>query len=110
MRIANKPASTVINVQPATHTKLQDIAQSQHRSMEDVVADLVDRYERELFWARAKEAVERLRADPAAWADYQREIAFFSGGSMDGLEQEEPYFTPEEEAAIRAEYARSQSR
>jgi hypothetical protein len=35
----------------------------------------------------------RLRADPVAWKEYQDEAKLFEGGSMDGLEHEEPYDT-----------------
>ena len=78
--------------------------------MGEIVTDLVARYERDRFWTRVNESVERLRADPVAWKDYQDEIAFFEGGSMDGLEREEPYFTPEEEQEIRDNHARTQGR
>jgi hypothetical protein len=33
---------------------------------------------------------ERLRADPEAWAEYQREIALWDALSSDGLEDEPP--------------------
>jgi predicted DNA-binding protein len=103
-------AATVVKVKQETHARLQEIAKEQQRSMGDVVTELVERYEKEQFWKQVNEAVERLREDPVAWQDYQDEIAFFEGGSMDGLENEEPYYTPEEEEAIRAEAARTESR
>ena len=37
-----------------------------------------------------------LRADPVAWQEYQDEIRLLEGGSMDGLEAEEPYYTAAE--------------
>lgn len=43
-----------------------------------------------------------LNADPMAWQDYQNEIALLEGGSMDGLEDEPPYFSAEELEEIRA--------
>lgn len=49
----------------------------------------------------------RLRGDPVAWKDYQDEIAMWDSLAGDGLEDEAPYYTPEEEAAIEAEYART---
>jgi hypothetical protein len=102
--------SAMVKLKPATHAKLQEIAKKQHRPMGDVITELIERYEREKFWEEVHTSVERLRSDPVAWKDYQDEIAFFEGGSMDGLENEEPYFTPEEEAEIRANHARAQGR
>lgn len=55
-------------------------------------------------------SVETVRADPVAWEDYQDEIRFFEGGSMDGLEDEEPYYSPEEEDALRARRDRTECR
>ena len=59
------------------------------------------------FWERAAASVERLKADPEAWQDYLDEIAAWDTLAGDGLENEDPYYTPEEEAAIEAEYART---
>lgn len=54
----------------------------------------------EQFWREMREGYERLRADPAAWADYQAEAAVFEGGSLDGLENEAPYYSADEAAEI----------
>ena len=102
-------ASTV-RVDPKLHSRLREIAEAERRPIGQVIEDAIDRYERGKFWRDVNDSVERLRADPAAWQAYRDEIALFEGGSMDGLEDEEPYYTPEEEAAIRAEHARTQGR
>lgn len=52
-------------------------------------------------------SVVKLKADPVAWKDYQNEIALWDTLSGDGLVNEEPYYTPEEEAEIEAEYSRT---
>jgi hypothetical protein len=59
------------------------------------------------FWERAAATVERLKADPEAWQGYLDEIAEWDALAGDGLENEEPYYTPEEEAEIEAEYPRT---
>jgi len=102
--------SAVVKLKPATHAKLQEIAKEQHRPMGDVITELIERYEREQYWKGVHEDYERLRSDPVAWQDYVDEVRSLEGGSMDGLQNEEPYFTAEEEAAIRAEHARTQGR
>lgn len=102
-------ASTV-RVDDKLHARLRDIAHAENRPIGQVIEDAVAHYEREKFWQGVHDSVERLRADPVAWKEYQDEAALFEGGAMDGLEDEEPYYTPEEEEAIRAEHARAQSR
>jgi hypothetical protein len=103
-------ASTV-RVDDDLHAKLVALAAEEHRPIGQVIEDAIERYRREKFWKGVNEDLERLRADPEAWNDYQDEIALLEGGSMDGLENEPPYFTPEEEEEIRARAgARAQGR
>ena len=103
MSAQRKPTYPVVKISPASHAKLQALAANENRPMGEIVNELIDRYEREAFWRAVNASVERLRADPVAWQEYKAEIALLEGGSMDGLEDEEPYFTPEEVEAIRAE-------
>ena len=48
-----------------------------------------------------QEDYARLRANPDAWRDYQEEIAAWDSLIGDGLADEPPYLSPEEEQAIR---------
>ena len=100
-------ATRIIHVDEKVHNALRKMSESESRPIGQIVGDLVDRYEKEQFWKGIQEDYARLRADPVAWKDYQDEVALFEGGSMDGLEDEPPYYTPEEEEEIRA-YAKSQ--
>lgn len=100
-------ATTVVRIEAETHATLRAWSEAQNKSIGQIVADLVNQREREEFWRRMREDYERLRAVPAMSKDYQDEVALLEGGSMDGLEREEPYYSPEEEEAIRA-HARSQ--
>lgn len=110
MSAMERSTVAVVKIKTSTHAKLQEIARAQHRPMGEIVTDLVERYEREQFWRGVTEDLERLRSDPAAWKNYQDEIALLEGGSMDGLDDEPPYFTPEQEEEIRAKHARTQNR
>lgn len=83
------------------------LAAEENRSIGRIIEDAIHRYEREKFWQGVNEDYARLRADPVAWKAYRDDIAIFEGGSMDGLENEGPYYTPDEEAAIRAEAGRA---
>ena len=94
--------ATTVRVEEELAAKLREISIAEHRPVGQVIKDAIARYEREKFWKGVTEDLERLRADPVAWKDYQDEIAVFEGGSMDGLTSEPPYFTVEEEEEIRA--------
>jgi len=102
-----KLPTSVVKIKQGTHAKLQEIAKAESRPMGDIVTDLVERYEKELFWKGVREDYARLRADPIAWKDYQDEVAVWDTTAGDGLESEPPYYTPEEEEEIRAEFART---
>lgn len=100
-------ATAVVRVDQGTHHKLKAISEAEHQPIGRVISRLVEQYETDLFWREVEDSVERLRRDPIAWKDYQDEIAFFDRASMDGLNEEEPYYTPEEEAAIYAQVDRA---
>ncbi|MBA2470496.1 MAG: hypothetical protein H0V37_13915 [Chloroflexia bacterium] len=100
-------ASTAIRVEAQTHATLREWSEEQDKTIGQIVAELVEGQRRARFWRQVRDDYARLQADPAAWQAYRDEVTFFEGGSMDGLEHEEPYYTPEEEEEIRA-YARSQ--
>ena len=109
MAMPKRSSTPTVKLKPTTHEKLQGLARSEDRPMGEIITELVDRYEEERFWMDLHASVERLHVDPVAWKDYQDEIRVFEGGSMDGLEDEEPYYTPEEEEAIRARQDRPES-
>lgn len=100
-------ASTAIRVEEKTHATLREWSEEQHTTIGQVVADLVEHQRRARFWRQVNDDYERLQTDPVAWKAYQDEVATLEGGSMDGLENEEPYYSLEEEKEIRG-HARSQ--
>lgn len=110
MTAQKRPSPPVVKLQPETHARLRRLSHEQQRPMGEIVTDLLERYERDEFWRQVKESVDRLREDPVAWKDYKDEIALLEGGSMDGLEEDDSWFAPEEEEKIRAESARTQGR
>lgn len=100
--------ATMVRVDAKLHATLSELAVAEGRPIGHVVAEAVKRYQREKFWQGVNEDFARLRSDPIAWQGYLDEIALLEGGSMDGLEQEEPYYSPEEERQIRAEHAQAE--
>lgn len=110
MTALRKTPHAVVKISSTSHARLREIAKVEQRPMGDIVNDLIERYEIEQFWKRANEAMERVRADPVAWQAYRDEALMLQGESMDGLESEPPYYTPEEEENMLAEHARAQGR
>ena len=100
-------ATTVVRVEERTHSILKSWAEERNTSISQVVRDLVDRAATDQFWQAMREGYTRLQEDPTAWQEYLAEAAMLEGESMDGLVEEEPYYTPEEEAEI-VEHAKSQ--
>jgi predicted transcriptional regulator len=86
-----------VRVEPKLHEKLRALSAAERRSISSVIEDAVNRYEQEKFWTAMHESFSRLRADPAAWSEYQDEAALWDSATGDGLENEEPYTTDEEE-------------
>jgi predicted transcriptional regulator len=101
--------ATTVRLDDRVAAKLRELAKKEHRPIGQVIRDAVDQYQNEKFWQEVETSVVRLRADPDAWQDYQDEIRFFEGGSMDGLEEEQPYYTEAELEEILGRWARTQS-
>lgn len=94
-----------VRVDKKLHDTLRELSKAEHRPIGEVIEEAVSKYEKDKFWKEMHEGFARLRADPVAWKEYQDEIALWDSLSNDGLENEEPYYTAEEEEEIRAELA-----
>lgn len=110
MTALNRTTAATIKIKAETHLKLQEISRSEDRPMGEIVTRLVDEYEHLRFWQEAKAQVARLKADPVAWKDYMDEMTEWDEVPNEVLDQEDPYYTPEEEREILAESAKSKSR
>lgn len=97
--------STTVRVESQLAERLRQIAKEEQRSIGQVISEAIDDYQKQKLWARVQEDFARLRANPAAWKDYQDELSVFDGSSLDGLENEPPYYTPEEAEIIRAAHS-----
>ena len=65
--------STTIRVDRDTHQRLLAFSQQQRLSLIEVLRRATDALDRELFVGEARAQIEKLKADPQAWADYLRE-------------------------------------
>lgn len=101
--------ATTVRIDEQVASRLRELASEERRPIGQVIRDAVDQYEKEKFWQEVEESVARLRADPDAWREYQAEVKLLEGGSMDGLEHEEPYYTAEEVEEILGQKYRPES-
>ena len=65
--------STTIRVDRDTHQRLLTISTQQGFSLMEILRRATDALDRELFVGEARSHMQKLRADPQAWADYLSE-------------------------------------
>lgn len=87
--------ATTVRVEDELAATLRQLSIEESRPIGQVIEDAVTQYRKEKFWRDVEVSVDRLRADPVAWQDYQDEIRLFEGGSLDGID-DDPYYTTEE--------------
>ena len=80
--------ATTIRVPAATRARLRRLAAEEARPIGQVIEALHDDYEKRMFFARLTEDFAWLRADPAAWADYEAEQTAWEATLSDGLEDD----------------------
>lgn len=75
--------ATTVRVDRSTRERLAQIAGSEFHgvSLGEAVRRLIDEHEMQAAHA----AYARLQSDPAAWADYQEELAAWDAAAGDGL-------------------------
>ncbi|MEV5407599.1 hypothetical protein AB0K60_02015 [Thermopolyspora sp. NPDC052614] len=69
--------STPIRVSVALRDRIAKLAREAGAPMTAIIEEAVFDYEHKRFVAEFRAAVHGTMADPAAWADYQAEIAIF---------------------------------
>lgn len=78
-------ASTTIRSPNDTHAVLRRLAQDHTRTVGQIVAEAVDRYDRERALTALNTADARISADPRAAANWQVELRSLNGTLSDGL-------------------------
>lgn len=73
--------ASTIRVNDRLHARLRTLAEAEGRPIGKVIEDAIQQYERENFWRKVHDSVERHRSDPVAWKAYQDEIALLEGGT-----------------------------
>jgi hypothetical protein len=83
-------ASVTVRIPTTAHERARRLAENEKTTLASVIDVALERYERERMAAAYLADMERLAADPVAWADWQAEIAELEGTMYDGL-AEYPY-------------------
>jgi hypothetical protein len=80
-----------VHLHAAAYAKLHRVAELEGKPLAEYLDDVAEREYRRAFFAQLNAAVERIRSDPEAWADYQAENRALEGTLMDGLEPGEDW-------------------
>ncbi|MEV4137040.1 hypothetical protein AB0J72_33325 [Dactylosporangium sp. NPDC049742] len=85
-------STTTIKVDSAVRDRLAVLARERGTTMGALLADATEVLERQTFFARAQEQLERLRQeDPAAWAaDRAESRSWQAGTDRDTLSNDDP--------------------
>lgn len=81
-------ASTTVKLSQEARAGLAELAAVRKQPMSEVVADLIKKERQRQFFEEFNASFARLKADPAAWADWQAELKSMEGTLMDGLEDD----------------------
>lgn len=83
--------SKTIHLDTDTFRAISELAEQENRTVQETLTVVIEHYQKARFWEQARKDIARLRADPAAWAEYQDEIALWDTLAGDGLESEGPW-------------------
>src|SRR5213594_4115339 len=87
--------SVTIRIPRAAHDTARRLAADRKRSIGEVIAEALERYEEDEWWDAVDASYARLRDDPVASAEFDAEMAIWDTALLDGLE-EWPYEGVEE--------------
>jgi predicted transcriptional regulator len=79
--------SQTIRVSKMTRDILHNLAVKAGTTMSAVVEEAVREYEKKKFWENYYAGYEAVRADTAAWAEFQGDLTLWDTTLADGLEE-----------------------
>jgi hypothetical protein len=82
-------SSTTVRISSRGLDLLRAISQLETLSQTAILEKALEEYRRNLFFAQANAAFEKLRADPVAWKEELEERKLWENTLMDGLKDEE---------------------
>ena len=82
-------AGTTVRISEKSRQTLRELAAKSSESMQTILDRAVEQYRRQQILEEGNAAYARLREDPAAWAEWQKELAAWDATLMDGLDPDE---------------------
>ena len=79
-------SSIAVRIPRATHERLRQLAEAEHKAIGEVVSELLDAYERETIWREYERTSVEAQARPGLRRVMENEQREFDGTLMDGLE------------------------
>ena len=80
---------STVAISEMANRMLEHLAEETGQTTTDVLEKALDAYRRKLFIDQVNAGYAALRADPAAWAEVERERRSMDGCLMDGLDPKE---------------------
>jgi len=93
--------STAVRVSRATHARLKALAEAEGTTISGVVDRLVEDARRWALYERVNRQMAEWEADTEAWAAYEDEMRLWDGTLLDGLDPDERFAPPDEDAETR---------
>jgi hypothetical protein len=100
-------ATTLVRVREDIRATLQQLAQEESVSMQEILARAVEEYRRARIFERANEAYAALRADPEAWEQELEEQRAWEVTLMEGINPESSDRVPLSHTGASSSTARS---
>lgn len=88
-RQSQSKQSTTVRISEQSHQRLREMAAQSGEPMQTVIDKALEQYRRQKFLEECHAAYCMLQQDPAAWTDYQQELAAWDVTLLDGLEPED---------------------
>jgi hypothetical protein len=82
-------AGTTVRISEKSRQTLRELAAKSGESMQTILDRAVEQHRRQRILEEGNAAYARLREDPVAWAEWQKELAAWDATLMDGLDPDE---------------------
>ena len=78
--------SQIIRVQDDVYEKAKKLSEMKQETLSAFIANAVNAYEQQLFFAQLEEGYRSLKADPTEWSEELREREELDGTAKDGID------------------------
>ncbi len=83
-----------LRISPGSRAILKELASHERKSMQTILDEAIQRYQREKFFDDVNSSYARLKSDPEAWNEELAERQLWDHTLADGLDTERTGFSP----------------